>query len=462
MIARAHTHSISMKFALYNGNVRKFTYVNLDLNFMTTGRFSEYDPGSNAVAPAMPDGIRLVINSVNMEPWLTYEDYARLALSMVFCIFLFGMAFLWVKKLLIALVEGRLKQHIGDWMICVEGALYGAMCLFVYLNITLLTTIVDNPIYLPTNKYEPIFEQCAGIVGSILLVNFVILLLMLINVFTYYEFQPRLQVINKTFGYAAAPLGQFVILFLIIFIGFAVLGHTFFGNSSRDFASLENSLVVLFEGVMGNMDVGPTIGNTDLGYVGGLPGQIFFFGWVVLAFLILMNIFMAILMDAYSDAKNDSAEVSALRGEEAPTSIPEDVVGLCISLVSSYVLPLAGSKARREYTRARLLSALSWLDGSREDPEIDTDALEHELASVERQQKHLAERAEELRAILKEDRGAHGLDLYHAKYNSKTATLEELAAALVATNPGKFSQSDLQAVAAEYKGKVRPVPEENG
>ena len=453
-------NSITMKFAVYNGNVRKFTYVSLVLNFMTTGRFSEYDPGSNAVAPAMPDGIRLIINSVNMEPWLTAEDYARLFLSLVFCVFLFGMSALWIKKLLLALIENRLHEHLGDWRVCVEGALYGVMCLYVALDIKLLITIVDNPVYLPTNKYEPIFEKCSEIVSSILLVNFVILLLMLINVFTYYEFQPRLQIINKTFGYAAAPLGQFVILFLVIFIGFAVLGHTFFGSSSRDFASFENSLVVLFEGVMGNMDVGPTIGNTNLGYVGSLPGQIFFFGWVVLAFLLLMNIFIAILMDAYSAAKDDSAEESERRGEAAPSSIPEDVVGLCVSLVSSLLLPMA-DKTRREYTRNNLMAALRWLDKSKADPVIDSDTLEHELAILERQQKQLRERVEKLRAVLKDERGAGGSDLYHARYNSKTATLEDLAEALAATHPERFPVPDVNMVAAEYKGKVRPVPEES-
>ncbi len=35
--------------------------------------------------------------------------------------------------------------------------------------------------------------------------------------------------------------------------------------------------------------------------------QIFFYGWIVLAFLILMNIAVAILMDAYSEAKEESA-----------------------------------------------------------------------------------------------------------------------------------------------------------
>ena len=384
----------------------------------------------------------------------------RLGMSLVFCVFLFGMASLWIKKLLLAMTQSRLREYLGDWRVCVEGALYGVMCLYVALNIKLLITIVDNPVYLPTNKYEPIFEKCSEIVGSILLVNFVILLLMLINVFTYYEFQPRLQIINKTFGYAAAPLGQFVILFLVIFIGFAVLGHTFFGSSSRDFASFENSLVVLFEGVMGNMDVGPTIGNTNLGYVGSLPGQIFFFGWVVLAFLLLMNIFIAILMDAYSAAKDDSAEESEQRGESAPSSIPEDVIGLCVSLVSSLMLPMAG-KIRRDYTRNNLVAALHWLDKSRADPVIDSDILEHELALLERQQEHLGKRVEKLRAVLKVEQGARGSDLYHAKYNSKTATLEELAAALAATRPETFAVPDVNMMAAAYKGKTRPVPEES-
>ena len=30
-----------MKFVLYNGNLRKFTYALLTLNFLNTGRFSE-------------------------------------------------------------------------------------------------------------------------------------------------------------------------------------------------------------------------------------------------------------------------------------------------------------------------------------------------------------------------------------------------------------------------------------
>ncbi len=42
-----------MKFVLYNGYLRKFTYAFLTLKFLKTGRFAEYEP-----CPLLAFGLR--------------------------------------------------------------------------------------------------------------------------------------------------------------------------------------------------------------------------------------------------------------------------------------------------------------------------------------------------------------------------------------------------------------------
>jgi hypothetical protein len=62
--------------------------------------------------------------------------------------------------------------------------------------------------------------------------------------FKYYQFQPRLQIVNKTLASAMIHIFHFMVLFSIIHLTFSMIGYLNFGPQNRDFSTLMNAMQV--------------------------------------------------------------------------------------------------------------------------------------------------------------------------------------------------------------------------
>ena len=62
--------------------------------------------------------------------------------------------------------------------------------------------------------------------------------------FKYYQFQPRLQIVNKTLASAMIHIFHFMVLFSIIHVTFSFIGYLNFGTQNRDFSTLGNAMMV--------------------------------------------------------------------------------------------------------------------------------------------------------------------------------------------------------------------------
>ena len=149
-------------------------------------------------------------------------------------------------------------------------------------------------------------------------VNFVNCLLCVFRFFKFYQFQPRLQIVNKTLAASTVNLYHFTIIFFVIFVGFAVIGNIMFGGQYRDFHTILNSMQALFETISsGNYGEGPTICNSLLVYPNNaIMGIIYFISWVFICIMVLLNVFVAILMDSYAEAVDEGK--SSVRLESPP------------------------------------------------------------------------------------------------------------------------------------------------
>ena len=121
---------------------------------------------------------------------------------------------------------------------------YSCYVTFIVLRIEILRTIICNPVYVPTNQYNPIFETLTQKTRNQLAVNFVSILIGILRFFKYYEFQPRLQIINKTMSASLIHLYHFCFVFMAILFGYSLLGHINFGNQNRDFCTFFNAVQV--------------------------------------------------------------------------------------------------------------------------------------------------------------------------------------------------------------------------
>lgn len=109
---------------------------------------------------------------------------------------------------------------------------------YIAFRAQVLWTVYDNPISVPTNQYESVLEDVALIQNSQLVVNFLNIFIGLLRFFKFYQFQAKLNVLNKTFANAFVDLYHFIIMFSVIFGGYAVMGHILFGPSVHDYNSM--------------------------------------------------------------------------------------------------------------------------------------------------------------------------------------------------------------------------------
>ena len=75
----------------------------------------------------------------------------------------------------------------------------------------------------------------------------------------------------------------------------------------------------------GAFDLGPVVGNNSIAYSDSLVANLFFQLWAFLVQMILLNIFVAILMDGYAEAQEEGASNAARMGLESPESILADI-----------------------------------------------------------------------------------------------------------------------------------------
>ena len=152
------------------------------------------------------------------------------------------------------------------------------------------------------------------------------------------DFQPRLGLVTRTIAKAAQDLLHFLFIFLFVFVAFASMGHLTFGGATERFSTMASSLTVCMAILLGDIDV-----LTDL-YRGSVPGSdqrlaadFFFWSFIFVAFFILINMLLAILVDAYVAVK-DQAESMGSR------TVPDD----CYHILSS-LLPSAANRAHSRH-----------------------------------------------------------------------------------------------------------------
>lgn len=120
-----------------------------------------------------------------------------------------------------------------------------------------------------------------------------------VKVFKYLCLCGWFRLLVRVIERCAEELVVFSLLLLVIFFGFAVAFFVGFGDSSEVFSTLDGSFLVLFFMLLGGFKV-------ETSWFG--PGEsslrpILFLAYLILVYFILFNIFMAIVLDAYTLVK---------------------------------------------------------------------------------------------------------------------------------------------------------------
>jgi len=128
-------------------------------------------------------------------------------------------------------------------------------------------------------------------------------LTVVLRFFKAFRSNPRLSLVTATMRRASVDIVHFAIVFLSVFIAFALLGHIYFGNDLLQFASFGQSINTAFVVLMGDFNFYMDSWDTDTGLPSGMPMVIllmWFWFYMVGVLLVLLNMLLAIIMEHYA------------------------------------------------------------------------------------------------------------------------------------------------------------------
>eukprot|EP00928_Gymnodinium_smaydae_P036530 TRINITY_DN25521_c0_g1_i1.p1 TRINITY_DN25521_c0_g1~~TRINITY_DN25521_c0_g1_i1.p1 ORF type:complete len:931 (-),score=236.53 TRINITY_DN25521_c0_g1_i1:16-2808(-) len=138
----------------------------------------------------------------------------------------------------------------------------------------------------------------------------------MLKFFKAFQANPRLALVTNTLKRAAVDILHFGIVFLTVFIAFAVIGHILFGGDIVQFSSVQVSINTAFVVLMGEFgwyaENGP---EAPAGLSSGMPRLViilWFWLYMIFVLLILLNMLLAIILEHYTElvmqVKQEGAE----------------------------------------------------------------------------------------------------------------------------------------------------------
>jgi len=119
--------------------------------------------------------------------------------------------------------------------------------------------------------------------------------------------QPRLAVVLSTIRKASVDLLHLLIVFMIIFIAYAVSGHILFGRRLQEFATFQGAFARCFQIVMEREYTWRQFTEEDL-----WTATIWVWSFLLLVVLVLVNIFLAMIFDTYGDVRSSVGHSATL------------------------------------------------------------------------------------------------------------------------------------------------------
>mmetsp|Transcript_4458 Transcript_4458/g.10754 ORF Transcript_4458/g.10754 Transcript_4458/m.10754 type:complete len:1026 (+) Transcript_4458:63-3140(+) len=128
------------------------------------------------------------------------------------------------------------------------------------------------------------------------------------RMFKYCLFHRRMSTISAIISNAANEMSYFIILFTLITLSFALTATILFGKLQSKFTGLGNSFETLCLLLVEQFSYDDY---TDL----DIPafGKLFFWLYICISYLLLLNALLAIIIDAYVLAKSDASEEPSMR-----------------------------------------------------------------------------------------------------------------------------------------------------
>ncbi|CAL9688200.1 unnamed protein product [Knipowitschia caucasica] len=273
------TRVVFIDFSTYNANINMFCVIRLVVEFPATGG-------------AIPS---YQIRTVRLIRYITKWDFFILGCEMVFCVFIL---YYMVEEIL----ELRIHKfsyfgsiwNILDIVVILLAVVAIVFNIFRTVKVDkLLGNLLKNP-----DIYAD-FEFLAFWQTQYNNMNAVNLFFAWIKIFKYISFNKTMTQLSSTLGRCAKDIMGFAIMFFIVFFAYAQLGYLLFGTEVESFSTFVKCIFTQFRIILGDFDY------DAIDRANRVLGPIYFLTYVFFVFFVLLNMFLAIINDTYSEVKEE-------------------------------------------------------------------------------------------------------------------------------------------------------------
>ena len=135
---------------------------------------------------------------------------------------------------------------------------------------------------------------------------------------------------------ALDDLGYFFVIFTPLFLAYVFAGHLLFGSRLKKFDSIGDTVVTCLNLVLLGEHQWDDMWTGNKSTIDNLAALLYFTSFLVIMFLIMLNVLLAIVMDSYAKVKEamNELEESGKNAEPISVSISFDLVLLCFALLA--------------------------------------------------------------------------------------------------------------------------------
>ena len=162
------------------------------------------------------------------------------------------------------------------------------------------------------NRYQEM-GNIAEIYSLAFLMDSISILVSCLKFFKFLRLNSQALLLLQTLSRAGRDIGFFFLMLILFLLMFVVIAEQSFGSTMIEYHTLGRTGIVLVQMLLGVVDIYWDMIDTQDKMIAFL----YFFIYIFVMFLVLVNIFLAILNDAYATTKEDMGEQAERKRQEA-------------------------------------------------------------------------------------------------------------------------------------------------
>eukprot|EP01116_Phalansterium_solitarium_P024625 TRINITY_DN9069_c0_g2_i1.p1 TRINITY_DN9069_c0_g2~~TRINITY_DN9069_c0_g2_i1.p1 ORF type:complete len:774 (-),score=272.45 TRINITY_DN9069_c0_g2_i1:740-3061(-) len=312
------TRLVLIDFVVYNANTDLSSWVRLATEFP-------------AVGGAIPTF------AVRTHRIFQYEhslDYFIAFCQVSFCLLL---VYYIVTEVREAMKLGP-QLYVSDFWNWLDWINYAAFVAVIGLRIQNIVA-VNNYDWQPDPLTFVNYEQLFNLLSQETNINAFNALIMFFRLYKYLYVFPQLRVFIQTLGESMTRIVSFMVVFCVVLVGFALALYIAMGRDIYNFSDVGYSMFTLFQATLGVFEF------SEFQQGNRILGPLFFITYQIIIFFVLLNVFIAIIDQAYqsldAEIQDDKRKASVVE-QAVYHYFREKVAGLRDRLVKyAYVVRLA-------------------------------------------------------------------------------------------------------------------------